>query len=60
MRIYKRIAAGVFVLLAVGFIMGADEVKVTVTVSEMHMCCGGCTKAGREGRRQSPWRRGQG
>jgi mercuric ion binding protein len=45
MQIYKRMAAGVFVLLAVGFVMGADEAKVTVTVSEMHMCCGGCTKA---------------
>jgi copper chaperone CopZ len=45
MNTSKQIAAAVVVLLAVGFLMGADDAKVTVTVSEMHVCCGACIKA---------------
>jgi copper chaperone CopZ len=45
MHSFNRIAAAVVVLLAVGFIMGADDAKVTVTVNEMHVCCGACIKA---------------
>jgi copper chaperone CopZ len=45
MQSFNRIAAAVAVLLVVGFLMGADDAKVTVTISEMHVCCGACIKA---------------
>jgi copper chaperone CopZ len=45
MHSLNRLAAAVVLLLAVGFIMGADDAKVTVTVSEMHVCCKACIGA---------------
>src|SRR5258708_7892130 len=45
MNAVKNIAVGVGLLIAVSLVMGADDAKVTVAVSEMHVCCGGCIKA---------------
>jgi periplasmic mercuric ion binding protein len=45
MNAVKNFAVGVGLLVAVSLVMGADSPKVTVTVSEMHVCCGACIKA---------------
>jgi periplasmic mercuric ion binding protein len=45
MNAVKNFAFGVGLVVAVSLVMGADEAKVTVTVSEMHVCCGACIKA---------------
>ncbi|HEY4234257.1 MAG TPA: heavy metal-associated domain-containing protein [Lacipirellulaceae bacterium] len=45
MNAFKSFAAGFGLLLVLGLVMGADDAKVTVTVSEMHVCCGACIKA---------------
>jgi periplasmic mercuric ion binding protein len=45
MNAIKNFAVGVGLLVALSLVMGADDAKVTVTVSEMHVCCGACIKA---------------
>jgi copper chaperone CopZ len=45
MNAVKNFAFGVGLLVAVSLVMGADAPKVTVTVNEMHVCCGACIKA---------------
>jgi mercuric ion binding protein len=45
MNAVKNFARGVGLLIALSLAMGADDAKVTVTVSEMHVCCGACIKA---------------
>lgn len=44
MNAVKNFAVGVGLLVAVSLVMAADAPKVTVTVTEMHVCCGGCIK----------------
>ena len=45
MKAISRAGAVVVALGVVVFAMGADDAKVTVTLSEMHNCCGACKKA---------------
>ena len=45
MKIATRFGTCVAILLVAALNMGADDTKVTVTVSEMHVCCGACIKA---------------
>jgi copper chaperone CopZ len=45
MNAWKNTAAALGVLLVMGLVMGADAPKVTVTVTEMHVCCKGCIGA---------------
>jgi mercuric ion binding protein len=45
MNAFSKIATSVALLLVLGLIMGADAPKVTVTVSEMHVCCKACIGA---------------
>jgi periplasmic mercuric ion binding protein len=45
MNTVKQLAAGVALIAILAFAMGADAPRVTVTVSEMHVCCGACIKA---------------
>jgi copper chaperone CopZ len=45
MNVSWRVGAAAVALLVVGFVTGADEAPVKVTISEIHMCCGACVKA---------------
>jgi periplasmic mercuric ion binding protein len=45
MNAVKNFAVGVGLMVAVSLVLGADAPKVTVTISEMHVCCGACIKA---------------
>ena len=41
----KNFSVALALVLAMGLAARADDAKVTVTVTEMHVCCGGCIKA---------------